>query len=159
MIWRGEKLWKSVFKKQNTSISSTGWEPVERTCEDGNEASLWLKAMYMLYIHAPELVSIWYLSTKREQFPHRKASVGDFSTFSCCSVSAALLAICQFRSHGTKAHSQTFWLVTPVRKCGQDRISHASCYVKINVGIPEVRRQKWLQNDYFSPVQKIHSSI
>jgi hypothetical protein len=63
------------------------------------------------------------------------------------------------RSHGTKAQSQTFWLVNPVRKRGQDRISGASSYVKINVGIPEVRWQEKLQNDRISAAQKLYSSI
>ena len=116
-------------------------------CEDGTEASICLKVMYMLYIRprkysATELISKLHLGAKTEKFPHREASVGDFSTFSCCSVSAVLLATCQSRSHGTKAQSQTFWLVAPVRKCGQDRISGVSSYVKINLRIPEVRRQE-----------------
>jgi hypothetical protein len=115
--------------------------------------------MYMLYIRprkysATELVSTRYLGAKTEQFPHQKISFGDFSTFSRCSLSAVLLATCQSHSRGTKAQSQTFWLVAPVRKCGQDRICGASSYVKINLRIPQVRRQYWLPKYNVSPVNK-----
>jgi hypothetical protein len=146
-------------------IGASGW-----SCGDCTEALLCLKAIYLLHIrprkYSPtELVSTRYLGAKTEQFPHRKISFGDFSIFSRCSVSAVLLATCQSRSRGAKAQSQTFWLVAPVRKCGQDRISGANSYVKINLRIPQVRRQEWLQNYNFSPVKKkniyiyIYSSI
>lgn len=157
--WRGWKTIKTSlknaeYKYMEHRIGTSGW-----SCEVGTDLSLWLKAMYMLYIRprkysSTELISTWYLGGKTEQFPYRNASVGDFSTVSCCSVSAVLLATSQSRCRGTKAQSQTFWLVAPVRKCGQDRISGVSSNVKINVRIPEGRRQEWLQNDHFSPVQK-----
>lgn len=46
---------------------------MERSCEDGTEASLCLKAMYMFYIRqrkysVTELVSTWYLGVKRNNF-------------------------------------------------------------------------------------------
>ena len=93
--WLKISLKNSEYKHMEHRIGASAW-----SCEDGTEASLCLKAMYMFYIRprkysSSELISTWYLGAKTEQFPHRKASVGDFSTFSYCSVSAVLLATCQ----------------------------------------------------------------